>query len=101
MSWSLELTQRARQDLAETRLWYEQQRAGLGGRLAAAFYAAVSKIRQAPTAQTRFGELYRKRQLQIFRYTVYFRLDRDTIYVVALVHNRRAPEFVRDKLQGG
>lgn len=69
MSATLALTTFARDDLAEARVWYEQERPGLGAEFAADFYNALHAIEAAPTAQT-----------------------------PAVAHRQRSPEFILAQL---
>ena len=99
MSFAFTLTRHVRADLATARLWYDREKPGLGADLAGEFYAAIEVLRHAPTAQTPFGNRFRKRRLRVFPYSVYFHVADAELFVVALIHRRRSSEFVLEQLQ--
>lgn len=91
------LTQDARQDLAATWAWYEDQKLGLGDRFVEQCDHLFDRIRQMP-------ELYelvhrsqvRRAKLRRFPYVVYYRLRGDDIEILAIIHgHRKASEWRR------
>lgn len=98
MSAKLALTTFAREDFAEARIWYDQERPGLGDEFAADFYAALHAIEAAPSAQTPSYPPFRRRRFGRFPYSVLFHIEPAAIYVVAVVHRQRSPEFVLAQL---
>lgn len=99
MKLAIKLTATVRKDLSDARLWYRDQRPGLDEALARSFYLAVEQIAEAPTAQTRYRDEYRKRRLKSFPYSAYFRISGDTLYVTALLHHGRSPQFIAEQLR--
>jgi plasmid stabilization system protein ParE len=75
--------------------WYEQQRAGLGGELFDAIAKTVELIRTHPEIGAPRPTRRPSRQLRVsrFPYTVVYRIREDDIYVVAIAHTSRRPDY--------
>jgi hypothetical protein len=98
VSLSLTLTRQVRADLSAARLWHDQQRTGHGDKFAAAFYDSVHRALLAPTAHPRASDRLRKCRLKGFPYSTYFHFSNTELFIVALIHHRRSPEFVSEQL---
>ena len=79
--------------------WYEQQRPGLGAELFDAIDAAIDLIRAHPEIGTsRTGRLpSREFRVNRFPYKVVYRVRDDDIYVVAIAHASRRPEYWKSR----
>lgn|GEM_PF-6675336 len=99
MSLSLTLTQRVHADFSTARLWYEQQRSGHGDKFAAAFYDSIQRVLLVPTAHPRQSDRLCKCRLKGFPYSTYFHVTNTELFIVALIHHRRSPEFVTEQLR--
>ena len=85
----------AADELTEAVRWYEMRRAGLGGDLYDAVVRTIDLIRAHPDIGTaRIGRLP-NRQLLVtgFPYKVVYRTRDKDIYVVAVAHTSRLPEY--------
>ncbi len=72
---------------------YEEIEAGLGVRLKAEARAAIAWIGEHPTMPRLRPTGYRRVNLKIFRYYVAYAVREDTIWVLAIAHGHRQPEF--------
>ena len=70
--------------------WYESRRTGLGREFAEAVDALLDRMAARPRAFPRVHGEIRRAVLSRFPYAVYFRLDRETLVVLA-VHGRQDP----------
>jgi plasmid stabilization system protein ParE len=91
----LQLSDPATAELIDAVRWYEQHRAGLGAELFDAIVETINLIRThpeigAPRATTRLS-----RQLRVnrFPYNVVYRVRDDDVYVVAVAHTSRRPDY--------
>ena len=87
-----ELTQRAVDDIASARDWYEMQRAELGNRFLRSVVKAIGEARAHPV---RFPEMYlgvRAVGCKGFPYRVYYEPHPDRIVVRAVYHTARDPK---------
>ncbi|WP_123658850.1 type II toxin-antitoxin system RelE/ParE family toxin [Salinisphaera japonica] len=88
----------AKQRLARTRT-KRQQPLGLGARYRAAVREALSQIERFPEAGTRLSRRTRRRLVNRFPYGIVYRHTDDGIFVVAIAHLHRKPEYWRDRLR--
>ncbi|HSC08378.1 MAG TPA: type II toxin-antitoxin system RelE/ParE family toxin [Steroidobacteraceae bacterium] len=90
-----QLSDPASAELADAIRWYEQQRAGLGGELLDAITEAVDPIRTHPEIGVPRRTRRPTRQLLVnrFPYNVVYRIRDDNIYVVAVAHTSRRPDY--------
>jgi toxin ParE1/3/4 len=82
-------------ELTDAVRWYEQQRAGLGSDLFDAIIEAVDLIRAHPELGAPRTSRRPSRQLRVnrFPYNVAYRIRDDDIYVVAVAHTSRRPDY--------
>ena len=90
-----QLSELASAELAEAVRWYEERRPGLGGRFFDAVNHAVELIEAHPEiGVARTGRLP-NRQLVVtgFPYKVVYRIRETDLYVVAVAHTSRRPNY--------
>jgi plasmid stabilization system protein ParE len=85
-------------DLSSAGDWYEQQRPGLGADLAAEVGRALEAITERPTIWPLWpglgeGTGVRRFLLARFPYAVGYLVEGDDIFVLAVAHLRRRPDF--------
>ncbi len=85
----------AKLDLAEACRWYDEQRAGLGGRFRDATEELFVSLRDYPHIYPRVSERVRRAAVRGFPYGAFFVIDEDTVRVIAVIHNARSPEHWR------
>jgi plasmid stabilization system protein ParE len=81
--------------------YYESCRSGLGGQFETAVQDAVRRLAQMPSAYPAHGHSgLRKCLVRRFPYTLYF-LDRPTdVWIAAVAHQRRRPDYWKNREPG-
>ena len=77
--------------------WYEDQRAGLGEEFLGAVQAGLAVAAAHPLAAPIVHRDTRRLLLKRFPYGVFYRLVRDDIIVVGVLHAKRHPRVWRDR----
>lgn len=93
----------ARAELRQAIAYYEGQRQGLGAELRVAFEEAALRIEQNPGRCACYRDTnYRKCALRRFPYTIYFLELDDCVWLAAVAHHKRKPDYWmgRDPLDG-
>src|ERR1035437_5098466 len=83
----------ARLEMAEAAIFYESQQPGLGQRFLDAIDRAVEEINEHPTTWPILQRNIRRRLVGRFPYSVLYRIDRDEIVIVAVMHLHRRPNY--------
>jgi plasmid stabilization system protein ParE len=94
-----QVSEPAAEELPEAVRWYEQRRPGWGGELFDAVTHTIEQIQQHPEiGALRSGRLpSRQFRVQGFPYRVAYRIRQHDIYVVAVAHASRRPEYWKDR----
>lgn len=87
----------AERELGEAIARYEEIEAGLGIRLKDEARAAIAWIEAHPAIPRIRPAGYRRVNLKIFRYYVAYAMRADTIWVLAIAHGHRRPEFWKQR----
>ncbi|NJO55998.1 MAG: type II toxin-antitoxin system RelE/ParE family toxin [Rhodospirillales bacterium] len=97
----------AERDIAEAMEWYEKQDYELGQRFLAAVRTLIARIAAAPRHFPRMptsiggaqpepaGRTIRRGLVRSYPYAVYFVLETSRVVILAVIHQRRAPDAVR------
>jgi len=88
----------ANQEFAETVRFYDQRSANLGDAFASAVEAAIGFVRANPAAGTLVRRNVRRWMVRRFPYFVIYREEPNRLYVLALAHQRRLPEYWADRI---
>lgn len=86
-------------DLAEARVWYRHQRAGLDVDFMQRIDETLQKISDAPR---RFPYVYRRLRRAIVRqfpFAIFYEVTKDEIVVFAVFHSRRDPKQLISRLK--
>jgi plasmid stabilization system protein ParE len=81
----------AERDLEKAAKWYERQTQGLGARFLDSVDEVFRAIAGNPLQFSKASATARQALVRVFPYTVFFRLDGETVYVLACLHQRRKP----------
>ena len=98
MTYEVRLRPEAEEDLADASAWYEEQRQGLGHEFLDEVLTMISSIAEAPLV---YPDIYRNTRRAIinrFPFSVYFRVERATIVVVAIMHGSRNPRRWKNRI---
>jgi plasmid stabilization system protein ParE len=89
----------AEEELAEAAAWYEARRAGLGVDRIAFVDHAFEEIADAPLACELWHEdrPYRRKIPTRFPYVIFFRVDANTVVIMAVAHSKRRPGYWADR----
>ncbi|MFT3992130.1 MAG: type II toxin-antitoxin system RelE/ParE family toxin [Luteolibacter sp.] len=89
----------ARNDLEQAFQWYEVREEGLGLRFLDAVERAFTQIsKRGESFAVRVGN-YRRIQLEVFPYAIYFKIKPDRAVVNLVVHTARNPSFLSRRLR--
>jgi toxin ParE1/3/4 len=87
---------KARTELDAAIAYYEQQRAGLGLALQSTVEQATRKIQQNPQIGAPYkGTEFRHYSVRRFPYVIFYAELEEAIWVVAIAHGKRRPEYWR------
>jgi plasmid stabilization system protein ParE len=98
VTYEVRLRPEAEEDLADASAWYEEQRQGLGHEFLDEVLTMISSIAEAPLV---YPDIYRNTRRAIinrFPFSVYFRVERATIVVVAIMHGSRNPRRWKSRI---
>jgi plasmid stabilization system protein ParE len=98
VTYEVRLRPEAEEDLADASAWYEEQRQGLGHEFLDEVLTMLSSIAEAPLV---YPDIYRNTRRAIihrFPFSVYFRVERATIVVVAIMHGSRNPRRWKSRI---
>jgi len=84
-------------EFEEAALFYEQQRAGLGGRFVSAVEAAILGIQETPRRFPIFEEDVRRRLVRVFPYVILYAIEQKSIVVLAVMHAHQKPLYWRPR----
>lgn len=93
----IEFHPEAEQDLAEAKSWYRERSKLAARAFATEFAASVRQISNSPNRwpETKPGE--RRFVLARFPFSILYRVKTDAIFITAVAHQRRRPEYWRHR----
>ena len=99
MKRTLRVLPEAAAELQSAAMWYEEKRPGLGVEFVAIVDQALQSVLEHPEACPlwRPDRPYRKHPLKRFPYVVFFRIDSETVVIVAAAHAKRRPGYWLDR----
>jgi toxin ParE1/3/4 len=90
----LVLRRQAKGDLREAFQWYEERQPGLGLSFLTSVDSTLSSLQEHPLMYPRVDpEVRRASATSPFPFGIFYRIDGDTIRVIAVLHNARNPEI--------
>lgn len=88
----------AREEIREAVRYHEKAGRGSGKKVRQAMESALQRIKQSPRAFPRYGDsAFRKCVLSKFRYTIFFAELDDCVWVAAVAHQSRQPDYWMDR----
>ncbi len=88
----------AEAELQDGVAYYDRESRTLGDRFANAYLDALDRIAASPRLYPRRGRDFRQCRLKKFPYALVYRIQRQTIIVIAVAHLSRKPEYWRGRL---
>jgi plasmid stabilization system protein ParE len=89
----VEFSPEARDEFRDARRYYERQVPGLGARFHAEIRTAVELLRRWPSAAPLERGDIRRLILSRFPYKLLYSVEADYVYVIAVAHQHRAPDY--------
>ena len=83
----------ARREIDEAHQWYEAQQSGLGFRYVREVESCSRMIRRFPLVAPEIASGVRHALVPRFPYGLLYRIDGETIYVLAVMHLHRRPGY--------
>jgi|TARA_B110000263_G_C14961345_1_gene352746 plasmid stabilization system protein ParE len=83
----------AKREMQEASAWYETQQEGLGREFLGRLEQASRTIAQDPNRCRLITNAYRRCLLMQFPYGIIYRVDDEIIFVAAVMHLHRKPEY--------
>ena len=77
--------------------WYEERSKGLGIQFISALERPYEAIKYFPQTWAPFEHGFRRYILSRFPFSVIYKETTDTVYVLAVMHNSRKPEYWKDR----
>ncbi len=78
--------------------WYQNQAIGLGDDFIAELELAYQAVVELPNTWPKFQQDFRRFLLSKFPFSVIYRFKNETIFVVAVMHNSRKPDYWNDRV---
>src|SRR5262245_37291317 len=91
----------AREELDASVDFYEARLRGLGERFLAAVEEAIGRIAGSPGAGSALAGQFRKRLVPGFPFSVVYRVEQRRIFIVAIAHQHRRPDYWRRRRSPG
>lgn len=88
----------ARLELRESVEYYNQRRPGLGEDFLAEAERVLERLTAHPLQGHPLSDTVRKMRISRFPYDVVYRIEKERVLVVAVMHHRRRPAYWNDRL---
>jgi plasmid stabilization system protein ParE len=101
MNYSFSLTSEAVQDLKEAYEWYDDKLAGLGKEFLTSVKATLNQVSRNPFLFPHVSEkrnYFRRAVIRKFSYLLFYRVENDHIYIIAVISSRRDPSIWKKRL---
>lgn len=89
----------ANAEMRDAAFFYEDCRDGLGQEFLDAVELAFGEITQRPMLWRILKGRFRRYLIHNFPYAVIYTIEDDTIYVVAIMHMKRKPDYWQDRVR--
>jgi len=97
MNYSIVLTRDADADIGSAFAWYEPIDPNLAVRFVSEGRTTMDRIAQFPFRFPRINDTVRAALLNRFPYTLYYSVEYDEVFVIALLHQRRSDDIWRQR----
>jgi len=85
-------------DISDSYHWYEGKTPGLGDDFLTELESSYDAVVEMPDTWPKFQKGFRRFLLSRFPFSVIYRKESNTIYIVAVMHNSRCPGYWKDRL---
>jgi toxin ParE1/3/4 len=98
MSYAVKILTPADADTVEAALWYDAQLPGLGADFMAEVDVAAQRLTDLPEIhRVRFADVRRAPVKRFKFYGLYYLIQHDEVWVIAVHHGRRHPSWLRER----
>ncbi len=80
-------------DATDVAKWYNDKRDGLGDEFLLALDAKINEIRRNPNYHQAIYKKIRRALTDRFPYGIFFIIEKDIIYILAIIHSSRNPNI--------
>lgn len=85
--------------MAQAQHWYEEQQPGLSSAFHVEFGAAIERLGRTPLIYPKLYRDVRRAVLRRFPYLIWYRIDGDSVIVLACTHARIDPANLPQRLK--
>jgi plasmid stabilization system protein ParE len=89
----------AKLEIKEAAAFYENYRQGLGRAFLETIEKAIQRVRENPLQNRRIAGRFRRRLVNRFPYGVIYSIEVDHVFIVAVMHLKREPNYWKQRLQ--
>lgn len=98
MNYAVKILTPADTDTVEAALWYDAQLPGLGADFMTEVDAAAQRLKNFPEInRVRFADVRRAPVKRFKFYGLYYLIQNDEVWVIAVHHGRRHPRWLRER----
>jgi plasmid stabilization system protein ParE len=98
MNYAVKILTPADADTVEAALWYDAQLPGLGVEFMAEVNIAAQRLTDSPEIhRVRFADVRRAPVKRFKFYGLYYLIQNDEVWVIAVHHGRRHPRWLRER----
>lgn len=86
-----------KEEVKSSYIWYQNQAQGLGNDFLSELETAYQAIEELPDTWPNFQKGFRRFLLSKFPFSVIYRTTKNTIFIVAVMHNSRKPGYWEER----
>ena len=98
MSWKLFVKPSAESDILDGFVDYEERLDGLGERFLDEVEKSFNRIKSDPYLYQEIEEGVRRSITHTFPYIVFYTIEKDTVFILAVIHAAQNPEYIANRL---
>jgi plasmid stabilization system protein ParE len=98
MNFEVHIRPEAEIDVDEATTWYEKQRKGLGPEFLDEFWKGLERIQENPYLYSVVYRNTRRVLVRRFPFAIYYRIEHNSLIVVAVNHGSRDPQSWRGRV---
>jgi plasmid stabilization system protein ParE len=98
MSWKLLVKSSAESDILDEFIDYESRLDGLGDRFLDEIKNSFSRIESNPYLYQEIEEGIRRSITHTFPYLVFYTIEKDVVFVLAVIHAAQDPKYIASRL---
>jgi len=98
MKYKVIIRPEAETDLKEAFFWYEDKRKGLGHDFLLHIDAGIRFISRNPNIYKSEYKGSKKHLVKRFPYKIIYLIEKETVFILAIIHTKRNPELIKKRL---